>query len=77
MNPNIQKLKDANDKDRERLAQIQARMEERDRKIEEMENAEILSAYRETQLPPAQFVKLVKKIQAEFTPDEEETSEAP
>ena len=77
MNSNIQKLKDANDKDRERMAQIQARIEERDKKIEEMENEEILSAYRETQLPPDKFVALIKKIQAEFPPDEEETSEAP
>ena len=77
MNSKIQKLKDDNAKDKEKIAQLQARIRERDKQIQELENTEIIGVVREHNLTPEQLAALIVQIQAGSAPKKEEPIEAP
>ena len=77
MNSKIQKLKDDNAKDREKISQLQARIRERDKQIQELENTEIIGVVREYNLTPEQLAALIAQIQAGPAPGKEQTIEAP
>ena len=75
MNPKIKKLMGENEKDREKITALQARIKDRNGQIQEMENTEIIGVYREYNLTPGQFVALIQQIKAGATlaprPEEE------
>ena len=77
MNSKIQKLKDDNAKDKEKISQLQARIRERDKQIQELENTEIIGVVREHNLTPEQLAALIAQIQASPAPGKEQTIEAP
>ena len=77
MNSKIQKLKDDNAKDKDKIARLQARIRERDKQIQELENTEIIGVVREHNLTPEQLAALIAQIQTGTAPKKEEPIEAP
>ncbi len=76
MNRKIKKLMAENEKDRAKLAVIQARIDDRDAQIQEIENTEIIGVYREFNLTPEQFVALIRQIKAGAVPKAQPETEA-
>ena len=76
MNRKIKKLMAENEKDRAKLAMIQARIDDRDAQIQEIENTEIIGVYREFNLTPEQFVALIQQIKAGAVPNPQPDKEA-
>ena len=76
MNRKIKKLMAENEKDRAKLAVIQARIDDRDAQIQEIENTEIIGVYREFNLTPEQFVALIQQIKAGAVPNPQPDKEA-
>ena len=76
MNSKIKKLMSANEKDQAKLAVIQARIDDRNAQIQEIENTEIIGVYREYNLTPGQFAALIQQIKAGGIPAPQPEQEA-
>ena len=76
MNSKIKKLMSANEKDQAKLAVIQARIDDRNAQIQEIENTEIIGVYREYNLTPDQFAALIQQIKAGGIPAPQPEQEA-
>lgn len=76
MNSKIKKLMSANEKDQAKLAVIQARIDDRNAQIQEIENTEIIGVYREYNLTPDQFAALIQQIKAGAVPTPQPEQEA-
>ena len=76
MNSKIKKLTAANEKDQAKLAVIQARIDDRNAQIQEIENTEIIGVYREYNLTPGQFAALIQQIKAGGIPAPQPEQEA-
>ena len=76
MNSKIKKLMSENEKDQAKLAVIQARIDDRNAQIQEIENTEIIGVYREYNLTPGQFVTLIQQIKAGGIPAPQPEQEA-
>ena len=76
MNSKIKKLMSANEKDQAKLAVIQARIDDRNAQIQEIENTEIIGVYREYNLTPDQFAALIQQIKAGAVPVPQPEQEA-
>ena len=76
MNSKIKKLTGANEKDQAKLAVIQARIDDRNAQIQEIENTEIIGVYREYNLTPDQFAALIQQIKAGGIPAPQPEQEA-
>ena len=76
MNSKIKKLTAANEKDQAKLAVIQARIDDRNAQIQEIENTEIIGVYREYNLTPDQFAALIQQIKAGGIPAPQPEQEA-
>lgn len=77
MNPKIQKLKSEKEKLLAKKASIEARCNEIDAQVMELENLDIIGTVREMGITPDQLSELLKKIMAspisEKTEDSNET----
>lgn len=78
MNPKIQKLKSEKEKLLAKKASIEARCDEIDAQVMELENLDIIGTVREMGITPDQLAELIKKmmetpISAEKTEDINET----
>ena len=76
MNSKIKKLMGENEKDQAKLAVIQARIDDRNAQIQEIENTEIIGVYREYNLTPDQFAALIQQIKAGAIPAPQPEQEA-
>ena len=76
MNSKIKKLMSENEKDQAKLAVIQARIDDRNAQIQEIENTEIIGVYREYNLTPDQFAALIQQIKAGGIPAPQPEQEA-
>lgn len=78
MNPKIQKLKSEKEKLLVKKASIEARCDEIDAQITELENLDIIGTVREMGITPDQLAELLKKIlsTAEKTEVTDETEQA-
>ena len=76
MNSKIKKLMGENEKDRAKIAALQARIKDRNAQIQEIENTEIIGVYREYNLTPGQFVTLIQQIKAGAVPVPQPEQEA-
>ena len=76
MNSKIKKLMGENEKDREKIAALQARIKDRNGQIQEIENTEIIGVYREYNLTPDQFAALIQQIKAGGIPAPQPEKEA-
>ena len=76
MNKQLNKLRAANSKDRAKVDMLLARIRERDDKITELENVDILGIVREYKLTPEMLAEILAKtpfnsqIKKEVKPDE-------
>ena len=76
MNKQLNKLRAANVKDRAKVDMLLARIRERDEKITELENVDILGIVREYKLTPEMLAEILAKtpfnsqIKKEVKPDE-------
>ena len=77
MNPKIQKLKAEKEKLLAKRASIDARCDEIDAQITELENLDIVGTVREMGITPDQLAELLKKLMESPMPSEktEETNE--
>ena len=62
MNPKIQKLKSEKEKLLAKKASIEARCDEIDAQVMELENLDIIGTVREMDITPDQLAELLKKI---------------
>lgn len=81
MNPKIQKLKSEKEKLLAKKASIEARCDEIDAQVTELENLDIISTVREMGITPDQLAELLRKmltnpIPAEKTEVTDETEQA-
>ena len=78
MNPKIQKLKSEKEKLLVKKASIEARCDEIDAQVTELENLDIIGTVREMGITPDQLAELLKKIlsTAEKTEVTDETEQA-
>ena len=80
MNPKIQKLKSEKEKLLAKKASIEARCDEIDTQVTELENLDIIGTVREMGITPEQLAELLKKlmekpVSAEKTEDIDETEQ--
>ena len=71
MNPKIQKLKSEKEKLLAKKASIEARCDEIDAQVMELENLDIVGAVREMGITPDQLAELLKKLMETPTPTED------
>lgn len=65
MNPKISKLKAEKEKNLKKIADMNARNEEIDRQVTELENLDIIGLVREWRITPDELAKLLKNITEE------------
>ena len=65
MNPKISKLKAEKEKNLKKIADMNARNEEIDKLITELENLDIIGLVREYRITPEELAKLLKNITEE------------
>ena len=65
MNPKISKLKAEKEKNLKKIADMNARNEEIDRQVMELENLDIIGLVRECRITPEELAKLLKNITEE------------
>lgn len=65
MNPKISKLKAEKEKNLKKIADMNARNEEIDRQVTELENLDIIELVRECRITPEELAKLLKNITEE------------
>ena len=65
MNPKISKLKAEKEKNLKKIAEMNARNEEIDRQVMELENLDIIGLVRECRITPEELAKLLKNITEE------------
>ena len=78
MNPKIQKLKAEREKNDAKISALQARNQEIDSTVEELENLDIIGMVRSCGITPemlARFIQDMKKNPLPVLPDENETQE--
>ena len=71
MNPKIQKLKSEKEKLLAKKASIEARCDEIDAQVIELENLDIVGTVREMGITPDQLAELLKKLMETPTPTED------
>jgi len=71
MNPKIQKLKSEKEKLLAKKASIEARCDEIDAQVMELENLDIVGTVREMGITPDQLAELLKKLMETPTPTED------
>ena len=71
MNPKIQKLKSEKEKLLAKKASIEARCNEIDAQVMELENLDIIGTVREMGITPDQLTELLKKLMETPTPTED------
>ncbi len=64
MNPRIQKLRDERTKNREKIARLEKRNEELNKKITELENLDIIDMVRTVNVSPEELNALLEKIKS-------------
>jgi len=68
MNPRIEKIKLELDKNKEKLAKLQARQRELERQLVELQNADILAVVRAIDVSPEELPELIKRLKAQPIP---------
>ena len=72
MNPEIEKLKAEKEKNLHRIDALNARNEEIDAKIVELENTDIVDIVRENGITPEALAELICALKNNITPKEDE-----
>lgn len=71
MNPKIEKLKAEKEKNLRRIDALNARNEEIDAKIVELENTDIVGMVRENNITPEALAELLKSLKNDILPKED------
>ena len=71
MNPKIEKLKTEKEKNLRRIDALNARNEEIDAKIVELENTDIVGMVRENGITPESLAELLKTLKNDILPKED------